>query len=315
MIKVLHYYSGDDSLIARYVTLIAAETASWVDSAKADSPASLKQQYKQWHPDIIHVYGVPSWPALDARIVISPFGKNVQTNDYYAIIARSPHEAERLVKEGFSHVETVLNPLVTKTAQFDKTAAQMVGIYRKVMNSNPLALMNADTLMALGLTLKAAVMGKKEWITQKWPASSIQFPLLYIYSDLENISDYVNKGLNVLGIEAPKRETAYSYLPNDYRKPKSMTGHPIADMLADIRQDGMNMLRLVNLYEALSDEKLDEDELVKTLEQQNDISLFSSILQIEQEYLYLDEGFMPVIPSDNAETTKLRQDLINHLRL
>ena len=86
-------------------------------------------------------------------------------------------------------------------------------------------------------------------------------------------------------------------------------------MVKDIRANGLSLLRMADLYEALLDDRLNEDNLVEKLEQDNNKLLFSSILTIMSEQLLLDEGFMPCPPIENRETKRLRQNLLNHLRL
>ena len=315
MMKVLHIVSKDDSLTTHYVSTINKYMSQQIESVLVDSTAAYRKVCKSWTPDIIHQYGSAEVQGSAFRRVISPNGLPVSGKSYYAIVARSPIEAERLGKEGVKRIEIVRNPMITKTTNFDETARKMLYVYQKVMDSNPLPLMNDETKTALSVLLKVGVCKDKRWITRKLAIPSVNFRLLYIYAKQEGVLPIIERGIKFLEIDAPPRENISSYLPPDYKNPVSMTGKAIDEMVKDIRVNGLSLLRMADLYEALLDDRLNEDNLVETLEQDNNKLLFSSILTIMSEQLLLDEGFMPCPPIENRETKQLRQNLLNHLRL
>ena len=312
MIKVLHVYPKNDSLMARYIHLLMEKYP-----AKAtDDAVEFRQTCKEWQPDIVHQHkGVTFVGKGNYRLVISPCGEPVDRSDYYAIIARSPLEADTLHQKGMKRVEIVRNPLITKTTNFSETAQKLSYVYQKVMDSNPLPLMNTDTRNALAVVLKASITGDKRWIDPKLPISSIQYRQLYIYALHEGVLPFVEKGLNVMDVSPPPREQTASYLPDNYKKPQSIVGKSIPEMLTDIRQNGLSLLRICELGQALMDDHLDEEKLIKLLEQENINLLFRRILQILKEQICLDEGFMPNPPLDDKVTQRLRLQLINHLKL
>lgn len=315
MIKVLHIISKDDALTTHYVSTMTKYMSQQIESAFADGPAACRKICKSWTPDIIHQYGSAAFHSAAFRKVVSPLGCSVADKSYYAVVARSPIEAERLGKEGVERVEIVRNPLITKTTNFDEAARKMLYVYQKVMDSNPLPLMNDETKAALSIFLKAGICKDKRWITQKIDVSAVDFHLLYIYASLEGVLPIVQKGAEILETDVPARENASSYLPADYQKPVSMAGKSIEEMVNDVRQKGLSLLRLADLYHALTDDRLNEDKLITILEQDNNKLLFSSILTLMSEQLLLDEGFMPCQPVENRETKRLRVNLQNHLQL
>lgn len=312
MIKVLHIYPKNDSIMARYIHLLMEKYP-----AKAtDDAAEFVKMCKEWQPDIVHQHqGALLSHKGNYRLVVSPCGEPMNETGYYAVIARSPLEADALQQKGIKRIEIVRNPLITKTTNFDETAKKMAYVYQKVMDSNPLPLMNTETRQALAVILKAAITGDKRWTDQKLPISSIQFRLLYIYAQLEGVLPLVEKGLKVMEASPPPYEQTASYLPDNYKKPESIVGRSIPEMLADIQEKGLSLLRICDMYQALMDEHLDEEKILEKIEEKKYYVLFSRILQILKEEVYLNEGFMPCLPTDDTGTRRLRQQLINHLRL
>lgn len=313
MIKVLHVYPKNDSLTARFVHLLMDK----IESKATDNADEYKRLCREWQPDIIHQHGSVDvkWKA-DARWVVSPNGLRSTFDDYYAVVARSPLEAETLRALGAKRIEVIMNPLVTKQVDFDETTQKIMQVYKKVMNSNPYALMSETTKSALPVILKAAIHGDKRWVEQEIPIPSIDQPrLLYLYTSLEGISSLYEKGLSVLGIDQPTREAFECYLPDNYTIPSSLTGSNVINMLDDIRRHGITLIRLIDIYKALISNSHDDERLLELIEENDCKSLFVSVLQIIKEQLLLDEGFFPCPPENNNYTSKLRDDLQNHLRL
>lgn len=316
MMKILHIYPKDDNSLARYVALLIKALPEHVESRASDDPVAAKKMCKEWQPDIIHLYGSASCD-VSGRRVISPCGVPVAKQPtFYAVIARSPLEAETLSAQGVKRVEIIRNPLVTKTTNFDETAQKTAYVYQKVMDSHPLPLLSETTRTLLYQLLKAAVCGDKRWVVGfTAPPSDVNYRLLFHYADLEGVLPLVQKGLNILGIEAPVHQKIACYLPDGYQQPVSMSGRDIMDMLNDIQDNGLTLLRLVNVFEALHAPSFNEDQFMKRLDNESLSPLFRSILSIAQELLALEEGFMPCEPIDNGDTRKLRDNINNHLRL
>ena len=316
MIKVLHFFPKDAPLTSRYVTLLIEAMSSRIESEVADSPVVFRKKCKDWHPDIVHIYG-DSKCTTTCRRVVSPCGTPFNSQQpYYAVIARSPMEADNLEKQGVKRVEIIRNPLITKTTHFEEMANKMAYVYQKVMDSNPLPLMDETTREALSIILKVALCGDKRWVAgQSFNADNINLRTLFIYGELEGILLLLNKGLQLLDIKAPTYQKAACYLPDHYQIPVTTSRTDIVTQLSDIRSNGLTILKLCNLFESLYDKTLNEDELVKILEAENSLSLFKSILFLEAEILLLDQGFMPCSPIENRETRKLRKEIYNHLQL
>lgn len=316
MIKVLHVFQKGDTLTSRYVTLLAEAMSQRVESEMADSPVVFRKKCKDWHPDIVHLYGETNG-TTDYRQVVSPCGTPFNDHQpYYAVIARSPMEAERLHCQGINRVEIIRNPLITKTTNFEEMAIKTAYVYQKVMDSNPLTLMDETTLQALSAILKVGLCGDKRWIEGlSIDTDNINFHTLFIYAELEGILFLVNKGLQLLGIKAPPYQKTACYLPDNYQVPTVSYKTDIALQVSDIRSNGLTILKLCTLFESLYEKSLDEDKLLKKLEADKSLPLFKSLLYLEEEIFQLDQGFMPCLPIEDRVTRKLRKEIYNHLQL
>lgn len=300
--KVCHVYNQDNPQLARYVSMLcAAMPADVVCVAEGDGST----------PDIVHLHGQAALKLpKGARLVVSPHGETPGDSRAYATIARSQLEARRLHTE---RTEVVQNPLVTKATDFRQAASQMAAIYRRVLNSNPLERMDASTRQALATLLNAALTPQLSTASPQLQIAN--YSLLYIYAEQEGVLPLLLKGLKVMGIQAPPQTPSLNYLPTNYRQPASMEGKPIADMLRDLQQNGPTLLRLADLHRALHDDRLDEEQLMDTLDAEKLRPLMQSALQLLSEQTLLEEGFMPCPPADNALTRQLRKALADHLRL
>ena len=332
--KVLHVYRHDNPRLAKYVSLLAQAMPEDVECVFADTASDVRLALKDFLPDIIHQHGQPIvFAASRARLVISPHGESVDTSRAYAVIARSPYE---LTCHDTERKELVRNPLITKTITFDEAAAVIHTVYRRVMDSHPLELMNADTRHLLAILLKAGLLGHKEWVSDELKMRNLQglisasesnhFSHLLIYAEIEGVLDIVLHGIGALGLTVAAANSslitphsslgrAGCYLPHGYQTPQPLPTATIPELLKDIETHGITLLRLTKLMKRLHDDSLDEAMLMEKIEAERQRPLFQSILQILSEQTLLTEGFMPCQPLDNNSTQELRNQLENHLRI
>ena len=319
--KVLHAYSHDNPRLAMYVSLISQAMPPDVECVFADNASDLRLAVKDSHPDIIHQHG--RFPAavvetIDStglsdrvspspRLVVSPHGEETDTQQAYAVIARSPYEMTILKTE---RKELVQNPLITRTISVQEAAEAIAAVYRRVMDSNPLELMDAATRRWLSLALKVGLLGDKRWVgNEPLPPSDPDFRHLYIYAEQEGVLDIVQRGLDLLGIDAPEKMPTDCYMPHGYIIPKAMPGASITELLYDIERNGITLLRLTELTKALYDDNLDEEALMEQVEAEKLRPLTQSVLQVLSEQTLLTEGFMPCAPLNNSDTHRLRLQL------
>lgn len=321
--RVLHIYSHDNPRLAKYVNLLAQAMPADVECVFADNASDLRRSIKDFRPDIIHQHGKPiaAYAASRARLVVSPHGETTDTSKAYAVIVRSPYEQ---TCHGTERKELVRNPLITKTITFDEAATAIHAVYQRVMDSNPLELMDADTRHLLALLLKAGLLGDKGWVSDdgQWndwqQVPSFDFRRLFIYAQLEGVSDIVQRGIDILSVPllaSQEKPSVDCYLPQGYQKPEPLHATIIPDLLSDIDRHGLTLLRLTELMVLLHDDSLDEAALMEQVEASHQRPLLQLLLQVLSEQLLLTEGFMPCMPLNNNFTDELRHQLENHLRI
>ena len=312
--KILHVYDQSNKHLAHYVSELCRSLAGRVDCMTADDAKTLRRVYASFQPAIVHQHGhaIGEVPAA-SRLVVSPHGEETDSKNAYAVIARSAIEARRL---GRQRVETVQDPLITKTITFAEASDRLLAVYQRVMDSHPLELLNTDSRRALAILLKGALRGDRRWLT----AEELQWPLhidwrrLYIYAEYEGVMPLLRQGLQTIGVSAPEKEKTTSYLPNGYAIPSPMTDKSIVELLNDIRVNGPCLLRLTDMDRALHNDEINEEKLLETLEEKKLKPLFQSVLQLLSEQTLLTEGFMPCQPIDNQTTQRLRQQLQGRLK-
>ena len=319
--KVLHVYShatntDAEPRLAHYVSLLIEAMPADVECATADNASDVRLAVEEFRPDIIHQHG--RWPAAmpsprdgTARLVVSPHGETVDTSKAYSVIARSPFELSILQAP---RKELVRDPLITKTITFEEAASAIHAIYKRVVASHPLQLMDKATRRLLAVLLKAGLLGDKRWVESAYrPMPHI--PQLLIYASLEGVLPLVERGFRVFGAAMPEMPPVDCYLPAGYRKPEAMPVAGAAELISDMAASGVTLLRLTELMAALHSDSLDEAALLATLDEKKQRPLLASLLQLLSEQMLLTEGFMPCPPADDTYTADLRQQIENHLRI
>lgn len=310
MMKVLHYFQKNDPLSARYVALLTTALKDVVHQEMADHLQDFNRLLRQFAPDIVHLHGAVDCPRCNGsvRLVCTPNGAGVVHRQAYLTFARSKAEADRLAEAGQKRISVVKNPLITKTMSVDELVRKLTESYQRVMDTDVLSLMDDDTRTALRILLKAAITGDRRWVEVAMP-SSVQWRQLYIYAENEGVLPQVKRGCQVMGIEQPGVESVQGLLPEHFEMPVNMTGNSIFQLLEDVREHGPSLLRLVEIDQALRNERLDEDKLLEELENRKLNVLFKSVLRLLVEQTMLDEGFWPCAPSKVSEARKLREEL------
>jgi len=321
MTSVLHIYPKTDSMIANYVTMLTQAMGEQVCSFTADDQKEAQLIMNREHPDIVHLHGHPTWTVSDgdghSRLVVTPHGQPVGALRPYVVIARSALEQRQLA--AWPRVETVRNPLITKTVKVDDCAQSVMRIYQKVMDSDVLPFFSDDTRRTLQLLLKVGLCGDSRWIGDEQLPDQTQWRLLYIYAYHEGITRMLDQGMTLMGRQIPPRTNPVSYLPENYvkpqRRPKARVCELTAEVQRQLRDGRLELLLLCDLHQALRRDSVDDDKLMDELKQQKLNLLFPSILQILKNTFLLDEGFMPCAPCDNRTTAQLQSSLNNHLKL
>ena len=308
---VLHVYSPSCSMAESYVQMLRDTVGNSISMLHATTEADMKKLLKaNPRPDIIHQHGSLrfSLPAA-CRLVITPHGEQVSdSTKEYVVIARSDMERQSLSAQ-FKRVETILNPIITRTTTPQVCARQLMRIYQRVVDSDVFPLMSWNTKDALFTLLLAAISEDRRWISRESVQvfnREINYRQLYIYARYEGIMHLVHQGFNILGIAAPTVEPTESYLPEGYAIPQPIKDKGIVPLLTDIQQKGPSMLRLAETAKALRNDCLNEEQLLNELDTQQLRGTLESVLQLLEENALITEGFMPCSPAETSNTKRLR---------
>ena len=331
--KILHLYPSDDALIAAHVTMLREHEEPFNDK-----------------PDIVHVHGCWRYNIVrqamkahrqGARIVMTPHGglepwvinerqmteklsktllwQRRMVESAYVLIAHGPIETTSLGQLGWNpRCETIRNAVITNSITPEAMRQQTQEVYRKVMDSNTIELMNTQTKQLLTLLLKAGITGDKRWIGEATipTISETDWRQLLVYADHENVRTTIDRGIHIIGLRAPYIETSHikSYLPTDYLQPKVET-HSVEGIVSEMHHGPLTLRQLVELDRTLRRPESDDEQIIDSLTEKRQIRYFRHVLQLLTELTLLDEGFLPAIPVNDRQTERLRQQLFTHLRI
>lgn len=348
MLKVLHVHASGESGIAAYVSLLADAQKSDIEVKRACGVSELKASCNEWLPDILHLHGCWNSSLNNAarrlcrqgvRLVVTPHNQlqpwviealapqakmgrkhllqRRTTSEAYALVAQGPLEAGSLKELGWNpRIETIANPLVTKSVTMPQVAQQHLLVYQRVMNSYVAELFSEDTLQTLRTLLKAGITDDARWMQDLTVAEQTEWSLLMHYAILEGIDDVVRRGMKVLGID-PSGLPAKSlpcYVPDHYQQPQPLSAGNVADLFKTCIQHP-TLRSLVDLDMALRRPYVDEDLLMKQLDEAGLAAAAARIVQLLAEQTALDEGFMPTPPINDKRTDSLRTAVMQHLKL
>ena len=237
----------------------------------------------------------------------------------YVLIAHGPMEIEALKQLGWNpRVETIRNAVVTNSITPEAMCQHTQEVYRKVMDSNTVELMDTDTRRLLTLLLKAGITGDRYWLgdVDIPSVNETAWRQLLVYADHENVRAVIDRGLHVMGIRAPYIETEHikSYLPTGYQLPK-VENHTVAGIVSEMHHGPLTLRQLVELDRALRRPDVNDEEVIDVLTEKDLLLYFRHILQLLIEQTLLDEGFLPATPIDDKHTNNLRRQLLTHLRI
>jgi hypothetical protein len=320
--KILHTYTQANRLHAHYVSMLTTALGQRVEQRVAESPSETMNIYKEWKPDIVHFHGQVACRLSDsARIVITPHGEDISHCHYYAIIARSPMEQQRL-SEHFDRIEVVPNPIITTTSNPATCAKNMLLIYQKVLDSNVLECFSKDTRHTLSTLLKAGITCDRRWVSNRTIGEQTNWRHLCIYANAEGVSDILSTGVNTMGLSLPdglSYSLAPGYVPSDYKKPALLGTTSLSQLIMTTQKEALQgelpLCRICELHSFLLLNDIDEPRLMAELDSMNCSRFFARLLQIAHEITLLDEGFMPTPPLKDRQTQKLRTLITRHLQL
>jgi len=355
--KILHVYPKADEMVAQHVAQLVEGMQLSAEVQAVSNLADFKNICKGLQPDIVHCHGCWQYSIVNAgnfarkqgaRIVLSPHGqlepwvleeKPLQEKFHktaiwqkpfvekaFALIAFGKMEQQYLVQLKWNpRIEVIHNAVITNSTTREKMCAQTFALYQKVLDSNVLEQMDDDTQQLMATIIKTGILGDTRWAALHMP-EAVDWRRMLIYAEHQNIRNYVDYGINILGLSALILETAQlpAYFPEHYQRPQSIKkligeykGDETDYMLRMIRQIEKQplLLHLIEFTRELYRDTVNEDALVEAIEQKGLTKFAGRLMQVLQEQTLLDEGYMPVEPIDDRGTQKIRESLTNHLKI
>ena len=355
--KILHVYPKTDEMVAQHVTLLMEGMQHSAELQAVSNLADFKTVCKSFEPDIVHCHGCWQYGIVNAgnfarkqgaRIVLSPHGqlepwvfeeKPLQEKFHktalwqkpfvekaYALIAFGKMEQQYLEELKWNpRIEVIHNAVITNSTTREKMCSQTFSVYQKVLDSNVLEQMDEATQQLMATIIKAGTLGDRRWVELTVP-ETVDWRRMLIYAEHQNIRNYVDYGINILGLSAVSLDTEHlpAYFPESYQRPKSIKnliddykGDETDYLLRMIRQIEKQplLLHLIELTRELYRDTVNDDLLQEVLEEKKLTKFASRLMQMLHEQTLLDEGYLPIEPLDDRGTQKIRESITNHLKI
>ena len=378
--RILHYYPQDDAMIAQHVKMLSNAFPPPIGGGHeggflvhcATEAEQAKTLLRGGHYDILHLHGcwrnssrviVNMSLRQGCRLIVTPHGglepwiqeenrwkekwpkRILYQRDIihraYAVIIQGKMENECMTHLGWNPRTVIIkNAVVTQSITAKDMVNQTFDVYRKVMHSNQLELMDDNTRKVLKALITTGITGDKRWLNLDDEYTSVSFPVnsadsrwhqLLCYAHQEDIYDTLQRGIRVLGLDAPDinvRKIDY-YLPAGY-KPVETIGKTIGNKFATenerllatfklirklVGNRQLSIKHLVEVDRELRQHGCDEESLADELKEQRLWKLASRVMMVVNELTGLPEGFMPIAPIDDRTTRAIRRQVDERLKI
>jgi len=357
--KIVQFYPADSSveMVEEYIQTLEQQMKRWIDFSTARTLADLNTNIES--ADILHCHGC--WNATTARALLSAQKHGTRTvlsphsqlepwiikknyagqklpqimlwqrkavRQAYVILSAGKLETAGLKEIGWNQrIEVVRNAIVTSTTTPERMAQEILAVYRKVLDSNPIERISEDGRDVLQSCLKAAISGDARWVTHDVPnVDGETWRQIFIFAYRENLDDLLRRGIDTLNIDAPNVDAEHidCFLPPHYQRPPrlseaiSFEASEEAYLLSIIKwlyKEGIALRPMVELARELRRKEYDEALLMEQLEERHLSTFFARLLQLLEEWTDLEEGFMPTSPINDKRTEHLRRTVENHLKI
>lgn len=253
----------------------------------------------------------------------------------YAVIIQGRMEQECLNRLKWNPRTVIIrNAVVTHSITAKDMARKTLDVYQKVLDSNPLERMSNETRQTLLAMIIAGTTGDRRWIPEDMavsPLSGDDWRLLLCYGHQEQITDTLQRGIRILELEVPAIDVEHIdyFLPERYVETKSIqqsigNEFPYENdrLLATFKvlrkweaAHELSIKHLIELNHELREHGCEEEELAEELKVRHLWKMVSRLMQVAAELTGLTEGFMPVAPTDDRLTRKMRREIENHLKI
>lgn len=368
--RILHYYDKKDDMVSQHVKMLTTHMGLSAENHQATEYDQARTLLQGSQYDVLHVHGcwrnsshrvITQALRKGTRLVLTPHGQLepwVQKEHFwqeklpkrllyqrsmvqkaYAVIIQGRMEQECMDRLGWNTRTVIIrNAVLTNSISAKDMATETFQLYRKVMDSNTLQLMPETTKTLLRQLLAAGITGDRRWLEQdgEWtnsptPCSQEEWRMLLCYAEQENLTETIQRGIRVMGLDAPELNTAEidCFLPDGYQKTESI-GQAIGNqfptenerLLATFKQlrkwDASRQLsirHLVELNRELRQHPCQEADLAEALKERRLWRLASRLMLLMHDLTGLTEGFMPIVPTNDRIARRMRKQIDNHLTI
>lgn len=241
-------------------------------------------------------------------------------------------------------IALIKNPVLTSLTTFEQTAAQLLQLYRMVLDSNVRILLNADTQQLLGLLLQMGIdeAALEDEAHRQTVAAALtqlndeQWRRMVIYASDEKLSAILSTAMQRLGVVKPmpdvaaisrfKTKSSYTegHLSGDallsrnlllrnkvkevfaeHAKTEKSVCLQLLNLHYELSRHTAPLLHLTDLYRTMRFTDMDED-AVSDMAKALDIFDFGErLMAVMHQLLGLTEGFMPFNSRDDRQTKRL----------
>lgn len=370
--NIIHYNPIGNKTIADYIDTLNESMGKDNVCRTVNTLMKFRSEIKRQPADIVNIHGcwhhsmaMAASMAVShgARVVVTPHGqlepwilrhrrftqKLLQRLLYqrrivgraYAVIVMGEMELGNLKRLGWTRrIETIPCSLFTSSITDGEMAGQTMRVYRKILDTNVLPLMDSTTTSAMHSLFKAAVTADGRWLDddERLALSSLddrQWRQLEIYGHHTATLHYIRQGAENIGLPLPDfhPETIACYPPRhavgdkgrEPVEPLPTDAHGqhtpahVIDMIKSlrhkVRHHTFGMADVVQLSATLYRLRTDEDEVRYRLDDKQLTKFMSRLMHIVGHFTLLPEGFFIVSPLADRKTRKIQKSILKQLEI
>lgn len=366
--NILHYFDKTDSMTAQYIAMLSRVSSHETAMFFATDCQEALKILQMADINILHIHGC--WRTSTARLftkartkairlVVSPHGQlepwffnqrywkeklpkallfqHRIISQAYAIVVEGAMEEECLRKLNWNkRIIIVRNPIITCSITAEETLRQLTQIYRRIMDSNTIELMQSETLSTLRLAIKAGITQDIRWLNL--PASHTPPHLdeegwrqIRCYAQQEQIEQLIDRGLRILQCDCPHFDEmkSHPFFPDHYQPSKGIEETIGMSFTSEnkrlietfrllhrlISRNKLTVCHLCELDKELREHDCNEEKLTESLEELRLLKSARRLMQVMVEETGFDEGFMPFPPLNDRVTRNIERQIKNHLKI
>ena len=313
----MHFYPKTDAAICQYFDMLASNMGLEVENHKASTSEEARQLLRNIDFDILHVHGC--WD-----------------NAQFMIVRKALKQGARLVVTPYGQLQPWVQQQHFWKEKLPKRIAYQKSIveqayYQRIMDSNPLQLMNDNTRKFAKRLITVGITGDERWTMSDEVPMLGDWRQILCYAHQEQIMPVIQRAIRTLNLMEPNIDAAKIpyFVPDSYVDTKSIQQTIGNQFISEndrlmatfklvkklIGNHQLSIKHLVELDIELREHPCDEGRLAEQLQERSLIKLAARCMQLMHDFTGLTEGFMPVLPLNDRITKKWYYQIENHLTI